>query len=210
MNQRTLLCVYQVIAPMNRELVSQVQSLFNHVRVVHHMFRPLARADAYPLFQAASSTPEFNRYLLWPTPKDPQEVQIQVDKLIREQTMERAAPFSLVDRDTGYWKGMCVFRPYLDGVEISTYLHPNEWARGTIVATGSCMFQALLEQFPDSPVYVRVRLGNRPMLKICRVHKLQELEQDVGSHPVEGQVPLRVFRLDRTWPGFGFTGVIPY
>ncbi len=187
---------------MSRELVSQIQTLFNHVHVGELVFRPLARSDAFPLFQAAASTPEFNRYLLWPTPSTPEEVQTQVDKLIREGIMERSASFSLSDKDTGAWKGLCVYKAYREGIEMSSYLSPKEWATGTIVLSGKCMIQSLMTQF-NLPVYVRVRPGNQSMLKICRYNQFFEEEGDSAVHPLEGQVPLQVFKLDPDrWPQF--------
>lgn len=193
---------------MNRVLISSLKSAFDHLHVGNTAFRLVARCDAFPLFEATRHA-DFNRFLLWAAPVDEKGTAIQVDKLIRECTLNKAAILSLCDRITGTWIGLVRLEPYGDGFEMGLSLHPMAWAKGVVASAGRAVIETLLAHVGDLPVYVRVRPGNVRMEKICAFYHFEAIDQVTDTHARDGLVNLHLFRLRKDlWTPY--TGLFSY
>lgn len=189
-------------ALMSRELVSQLKTLFNHRYARNITYRAMARADAFPLFQATQN-PEFNRYLLWNAPLQERDVLPQVDKLLREATMDKTVVLSMGEKDTGTWLGLGLLKPFRDGLELSLYLHPKRWNTGSVFVCGRGIIEAVFEAFPDLPMYVRMHPKNRRMERICLAYRFKPTEGDTAQHATQGALDLLVYRLEKAhWEPF--------
>lgn len=165
-------------------------------------FRPLARADVFPLFQATRD-PAFNQYLLWLMPQDEAETLVQVEKLLRQDRLGQALVLSLCDRPTGAWRGMAVLKPFRDGLELSLYIHPDQWSRGTVFTCGRGVIEVAFEQLPDLVLYTRIRPGNQRMERICKHYRFVPTDPSSDMHARDGKIDLDVYRLDKQqWETF--------
>lgn len=165
-------------------------------------FRPFARADGFPLFEATRH-PEFNRNLLWTAPETEQGIFQQVDKLVREHTLGRALILSICQRQTGEWQGLLRIEDYEDGVEIGLYLHPDSWSRGVVVVAGSAFIELIFRSNPALPMYIRMLPSNERLLRICKVYNFEFVREETDHHPITGQKQVHVYRLTKDrWPGF--------
>lgn len=193
---------------MSRELLSRLKPLFNHRYARNITYRTMARADAFPLFQATQD-PEFNRFLLWTAPLQERDVLPQVDKLLREATMEKTLVLSMCEKDTGTWLGLGLLKPYRDGLELSLYLHPKRWNTGSVFVCGRGIIEVVFEAFPELPIYVRMHPKNRRMERICQAYRFEQTEGDTAQHATMGPLDLVVYRLEKSsWEQF--TEVQPY
>lgn len=182
---------------MNRSLIASLKQAFDRRYVEAFAFRLVARADAFPLYEATQH-PDFNRFLLWAAPTEVSEAVVQIDKLIREVTLNRAVIVSICERLTGSWVGLARLQTYADGVEMGLYIHPRFWAGGVVGGAARAVVQTLLDQLAlkhPCPVYVRVRPGNVKMEKICAFYHFEFQEEVTDMHPVHGKVELNLYRL---------------
>ncbi len=188
---------------MNTLKLHQLQNLIcDHKYTQEIVYRPLCRSDAFFLYQAASSTPEFNRYLLWNTPNNLADVLIQIDKLLRQTQLDQSYSFSLTDRATGSWLGFTVLKPYRDGIEMSSYIHPQYWNKGIVVTSSKGLVQCIFDH-QDAPLYSRTLAENAPMVHIYNAYGFVLDAPDVAYHATKGKYDLLVFRLDKeVWPGY--------
>ena len=193
---------------MSRELLSQLKKAFSHRLARNITYRSLARADAFPLFQA-SRDPEFNRYLLWNAPLLDRDMLPQVDRLLRESTMEKALALSMCEKDTGTWMGLGVLRPFRDGLELSLYIHPARWNTNTVFTCGRGIIEVVFEHGDQTPLYVRMHPQNRRMERICLAYRFERVDGEQAQHATQGPLDLNVFRLDKErWERFA--DVEPY
>jgi RimJ/RimL family protein N-acetyltransferase len=181
---------------MNQTLIPDLKIAFNKIHVGTTSFRPLERCDAFPLFEATRNT-EFNKFLLWHAPENEDGIVIQVDKLIRESTLNRSITLSLCERKTGTWIGLVRLQAYADGMEMGLMLHPQVWSTGVVANAGRAVIQTLLEHAGKTSIYVRVRPGNIRMDKICSFYHFELAENVTDTHAQDGTVDLRLFKLNK-------------
>lgn len=156
-------------------------------------FRVLTRSDIFPLFLATRHA-DFNRSLLWSAPETENELAPQVDKLIREHQLQRSVALSVVGRNDGIWKGFIVLKSFRDGIEISMYLHPSTWGRGTVLSAGLALTGLLEKEFPELPIYNRVKESNEVMHKVNQHLGYIKIDKDVLSHNHGHDVIVDVYR----------------
>lgn len=187
---------------MSCSFVTDLKDLFNHRYAKNVAFRDFARADAFPLFQATRD-PDFNRFLLWTAPPAEADILPQADKLLRQATLHTAVVLSMCEKDTGTWVGLALLKPFRDGVELSLYLHPKVWNIGAVFTCGRAIIEVVFDRLPQTPVYTRVRPGNRRMEKICRAYRFEPTAPSQAEHAVDGVIGLDVYRLTRErWDRF--------
>jgi hypothetical protein len=75
------------------------------------------------------------------------------------------------------------------------YLHPKVWSRGAVNTAGRAIVETLVTHVDDLPIYVRVRLGNQRMEKICAFYHFERGRRVTDTHVTEGPVELDLFRL---------------
>ena len=68
-------------------------------------YRPVARADAHPMFEAGLDS-DFHRYLDWSKPADVDGAMVRLDGLLSEELLNTSVTSSIVDKPTGQWMGM--------------------------------------------------------------------------------------------------------
>lgn len=175
---------------------SAITAIFNRNTSRNLAFREFARADAWPLL-CATQHPEFNRFLLWHAPDQIGGLMPQVDKLLREHQLQRAVVLSAVDRDGGAWRGLCVLKPFRDGVEMSLYIHPNAWNSGLVFMAGCAIIELLLQHFPKQSIYNRVMPENRKMVRINQGYGFEDIGEDRETHASGDPIGLAVYRLNR-------------
>lgn len=179
------------------ELFQLYSLVCDHRYAKNVVYRPLARSDAFFLFQATQEHPEFNEYLGWHKPETLQEVLIQIDKMMRQTVLNQAYAFSLSDRQTGKWAGISVLRPYRDGVEISLYIHPAYWSKGAALAAGSGLIECVFNTF-NIPLYGRAMAGNKRILRIYDHYGFERIPGDeTAPHTTKGMVTLQVYTLSK-------------
>ena len=104
--------------------------------------RPLALADAWPLFRATRN-PRFNRELLWAQPTDPLAVLERVEVILESARKGRLAAVCAVVKDTGEWVSMFRFQPqFADAslVEMGIWTHEKFWGdQYSFELTSSCI-----------------------------------------------------------------------
>lgn len=193
---------------MSRSLISSLKSTFDRRHVGTIAFRLVARCDSFPLFEATQH-PDFNRFLLWPAPQDARDVTVQVDKMIRENSLDRAVLLSLCDRLTGTWIGIVRLQAYRDGLEFGLYLHPNSWSNGVVASAGRAVVETLIESVGDLPIYIRVRLGNVKMEKVCAFYKFEKVDRVTDTHLTDGPVELDLYQVRKDlW--VPYTDIVTY
>ena len=187
---------------MGRALVSKLKTLFDHRYARNITFRALARADAFPLYQATRD-PEFNRFLLWNAPLLDRDILPQVDKLLRASKTDNSVVVSMCEKDTGTWIGVTILKPFRDGLEMSLYLHPSRWNTGIVFPCGRGVIEAVFQLEPSLPLYVRMHPDNRRMEKICLAYGFRPTDGDVAQHETAGDLSLLVYCLDHSvWKPF--------
>lgn len=186
----------------------KIAELFHNHTSKNLAFRDLSRADSWPLLDATTH-PEFNRFLLWDAPKDINCALVQVEKLIRQHQLFRCVAISIVERQSGTWKGMAVLKTFRDGIEMSLYIHPDAWNTGIVFSAGCAIIELLFQHFPNTVIYNRVIVGNRRMYKINVSYGFEPTDQ-VGDEHANGEPRvLDVFRLNvDKWKTFD--GIAPY
>ena len=171
---------------------TKIGHIFDHHWSRDVAFRVLTRSDIFPLFMATKNA-EFNKSLLWSAPEKEEELAPQVDKLIREHQLQRSVALSVVDRNDGTWKGMAIFKSYRDGVEVSLYLHPSTWGRGTVVSAGIALTRLISREIPEVPIYNRIKEGNELMQKVNRHMGYVKIDKEVLVHHHGHDVPVDVY-----------------
>lgn len=176
-------------------MIQHLKTIFSKRYAKKIVFRDVARCDGFALF-TATQNPEFNKHLLWPAPSEENSIFLQIDKLIREHTLNNAVILSVCDRYSGTWMGLARLQYWKDGIEMGLYLHPETWSRGVVFASGGALLETLVEQFPDLPIYIRMRPGNEKMKRLTDYYHF-ELEPDKAQeiHAIEGAILLDVYRL---------------
>lgn len=178
---------------MTKFQLQHLRMLFSHRYARSVVFRDVARCDGFALFEATRN-PEFNRHLLWPAPAEEGAIFVQIDKLIREHTLGNALILSLCDRKTGTWLGLARIQAWSDGVEFGLYMHPDTWSKWAPVTAGDAILQVLLDEFPDLPVYIRMRGENERMKRFVDYGHFEPEPQCEAIHAVEGPILLDVYR----------------
>jgi RimJ/RimL family protein N-acetyltransferase len=116
------------------------------------VLRPLALADAWPLF-AATRNPKFNRELLWAQPATVQAVLERIEIIMDSARRGRLAALCAVVKDTGEWVSLFRFQPqYADAslVEMGIWTHDKFWGdHYSFELTSSCIDAAFT--FSDTP-----------------------------------------------------------
>jgi RimJ/RimL family protein N-acetyltransferase len=116
------------------------------------VLRPLALADAWPLF-AATRNPKFNRELLWAQPASVQAVLERIEVIMESARRGRLAALCAVVKDTGEWVSLFRFQPqYADAslVEMGIWTHDKFWGdHYSFELTSSCIDAAFT--FSDTP-----------------------------------------------------------
>lgn len=166
----------------------------NHTYVKNISYRPLARSDGFPLFQAATH-PEFNQFLVWNTPTHVDEAILQIDKLLREVEMRKAVAISICEKDLGTWWGVSVLRPFRGGIEISLYLHPLVWSKGISLTAGRGIIASIFDAYPDTTVFGRAIEGNTRIIRIYEHYKFEPTNHDRAVHVTRGELQVPVYQL---------------
>ena len=177
--------------------LSRLEGVFDHCYAKDVVFRPFCRSDGFPLF-IATQNPEFNRYALWSAPSEELAIFIQVDKLIRDQIMNRAIVLSICEKSTGKWLGLATIRDFLDGMQMGLYLHPDVWGRRVVFSAGGAILETLVKTYSELPIYIRVRPGNQRMERLVDYFYFEKQpQQNIETHETEGQVMSDIYRLDK-------------
>lgn len=116
------------------------------------VLRPLALADAWPLF-AATRNPKFNRELLWTQPATVQAVLERIEVIMDSARLGRLAALCAVVKETGEWVSLFRFQPqFADAslVEMGIWTHDKFWGdHYSFELTSSCIDAAFT--FSDTP-----------------------------------------------------------
>jgi RimJ/RimL family protein N-acetyltransferase len=171
-------------------------------------FRPFARSDVFPLF-VATRNPEFNRFLVWSPPDRLAQLAPQVDKLVRDHQQRRSLSYSIVEHETGAWRGFVILKGFRDGVEMSLYLHPLAWNTGIVMSVASAVIELLSTQDPTRPIYNRIKVDNRKVSRLNTSYGFDRIGEDQINHEDGHVIPLSVFQL---YPHKrkAFQGLSPY
>lgn len=108
------------------------EELANELQLVHTprlALRPLALADAWPLWEATRN-PVFNSGLLWAQPAQTSEVFERVEAIMQAAQQGRLAAVSAVVKETGQWVGLFRLQPYAcnpAAIEMGIWTHPAFW-----------------------------------------------------------------------------------
>lgn len=89
-------------------------------------YRPIAQADAYPLFEVGRH-PEFHRYTDWRQPVDVNGAIGQIQTLLAQELLNTSAACSIVDKPTGRWAGLLLWVPFRAGLALQLWLRPDLW-----------------------------------------------------------------------------------
>lgn len=92
-------------------------------------YRPVAKADAYPLFEVGQHQ-DFHRNLDWAQPNDVDGAMVQVQSLLAQELMNSSVSTSVVDKPTGSWEGLLRWVPFRDGLTIQLWIRPTLWLHG--------------------------------------------------------------------------------
>ena len=92
-------------------------------------YRPVARADAHPMFEAGLDS-DFHRYLDWSKPADVDGAMVRLDGLLSEELLNTSVTSSIVDKPTGQWMGMLRWVPFRSGLAVELWLRPELWLHG--------------------------------------------------------------------------------
>lgn len=114
---------------MSRIDFFELSEALARVRSERVALRPVALADAYPLYRATRH-PNFNRFLLWEQPDDEDQVLARVDAIARASAAGRLAAFSAVLVETGEWVALYRFQPHAewpDAAEVGIWTHDRFW-----------------------------------------------------------------------------------
>jgi RimJ/RimL family protein N-acetyltransferase len=116
------------------------------------VLRPLALADAWPLY-AATRNPKFNRELLWAQPANVQAVLERIEVIMDSARSGRLAALCAVVKDTGEWVSLFRFQPQFADpslVEMGIWTHDKFWGdHYSFELTSSCVDAAFT--FSETP-----------------------------------------------------------
>jgi RimJ/RimL family protein N-acetyltransferase len=170
---------------MKSMMLSTMSAALESYTIKGVLFRPLARCDAFPLFDATRN-PDFNRHLLWSAPETEQQAPVQVDKLIRQNTLQNVVAQSICKKSTGEWLGYLLFKPFKDGVELGIALHPRTWNTRLTLTAITALIQTTIDALPGTPIYSRVLPANKRMRKICLFYGFELAGEAKELHTTTG------------------------
>jgi len=157
-------------------------------------FRPIARCDVFPLFQATQH-PEFNQFLLWQAPESFEGVSPHIEKLRRDHELGHGTSMSIIEKDTGLWLGLFRVNAFEDGVDVGLYLHPFTWNRGTALIVGDVISSLIRKIDEKQSIYMRVHPENEKMKRLIGYFHFEKCEHTVQAvHPNHGIWTLWVYR----------------
>lgn len=108
------------------------EELANELHLVHTprlALRPLALADAWPLWEATRN-PAFNSGLLWEQPTQVSQVFERVEAIMQATERGRLAAVSAVVKETGQWVGLFRLQAHASNpaaIELGVWTHPVFW-----------------------------------------------------------------------------------
>jgi RimJ/RimL family protein N-acetyltransferase len=118
---------------MEHHMQIDFEELANELHLVHTprlALRPLALADAWPLWEATRN-PAFNSGLLWEQPRQVSQVFERVEAILQAAEQGRLAAVSAVVKETGQWVGLFRFLPHaanpVNAIEMGIWTHPAFW-----------------------------------------------------------------------------------
>lgn len=118
--------------------------------------RPLAPADAWPLWDA-SRNDRFNRHLMWDKPAAPLDVLRRVEGLVGRMSAEPVSYLTVASRTNGEWLGMIRIeyvheRGVENALELGLWMHPRTWGTGIAVQVGRLATDAVFLESEVSSV----------------------------------------------------------
>jgi len=166
--------------------------------------RPVALADAWPLFQAARN-PQFNAHLMWDQPEDERAVLARVDTIIDAAQRGRLAALSAVIKSTGEWVSLYRFQPHAlvpSWVEMGIWTHDKFWqGHFSHELTAACVDAAFSLSNVSTLIAAAApnNLGSRKILERCGLTPASLVFRRTESGT---EVPLQEFCLTREqWKG---------
>ena len=166
-------------------IISTLSPVFDHHYTGKIVFRNMSRADGFPFF-TATRDPAFNRFLLWSAPEEEAQIFLQVDKLIRQNTLKAMIVQSICKKTTGEWLGYLICKPFRDGVEIGLALHPVVWNTGVVFTVGSTVIEMIVRTLSGVPIYSRVTPANKKMHRVCQSYGFEKIGEATEDHATTG------------------------
>lgn len=169
-----------------REVLKDLATMFSNYASKNIAFREFSRSDLFPLFQATRNE-DFNKFLLWSTPSNIEELNIEVSKLISERNRWNNLIISICEKNTGKWFGFLKFTPYRDSFEMSYWVHPDYWESKLIVEAGWSFLDIALQHKEIKSLFCRVRTEHIKMEKLLIFTGFSKVGETIAQH-VNGNI----------------------
>jgi RimJ/RimL family protein N-acetyltransferase len=181
---------------MEQQMQIDFEELANELQLVHTprlALRPLALADAWPLWEATRN-PVFNSGLLWAQPAQTSEVFERVEALMQAAQQGRLAAVSAVVKETGQWVGLFRFLPHatnpLGAVEMGIWTHPAFWQGRVSLELGKACVSAAFSLSNVQLLVGAAAPSNRGACHLNRIGGLVPVRTVWRQHETLGDVEL--------------------
>jgi RimJ/RimL family protein N-acetyltransferase len=173
---------------MNHSItIQKLKSIINNYNVGNVAFRNFAKSDVFPLIRATTNE-NFNKYLTW-NPRNEEDMILEVKRLMNEERQNKSISISICEKYTGTWAGFIKFIPYLEGLEISLWIHPDFWNTKTSYVSSAMAIQIVLEQTTIEKIYCRISNENIAVKRLVDAFGFNYIEQTEVVHE-DGQLIL--------------------
>ena len=180
---------------INKTTLEKLKLKFNNHYYGNYSFRLLSKSDVFPLF-TATDNPEFNSNLLWSKPEKFENLTPEVEKLIKETTLNQSISVSVCDKDSATWQALLKLTPFLDGIIITLWVHPNFWnTRAAFVAIEAAINLSFISEIPV--VYARTKHDYVKMHAIINKKGGEFYSEDVLVHQDGHNLKFHTFYLPK-------------
>lgn len=179
-----------------KNIINQLKTSFLNYKTETLVFRPFVKSDCFPLYIATQS-PGFNDKLWWSKPNTPEDLMVEVLKLIREHDMNQSVVISTCDKNTGKWAGVVKFTAYQDSITMSLWLHPDYWNSRTPIRCAESAIEIIFSNTNLPHIYARITKDYPVMEKIVSLNGFEYFEETTVQHAEGHYLKSNTFKLSR-------------
>lgn len=178
------------------KLIEELKQVFDTYTAGTLSFRAFARADAYPLFEAAKNE-TFSEKLWWGPPESIEEVVEEVDKLLAEHADNKSLVLSVCERDNGKWVGLIKFSELNGSLAMSLWTHPDYWRTMSPFRCAESAIDIVLKHSTLSHIFARITRNYPTMEKMVLTNGFVFYSETQVTHSRGHLVDCNLFKLER-------------
>jgi len=161
-----------------KKTILDLKNIIPELTTKNLTFRLMNNSDLYCLFNS-SQNEEFNKNLGWGPPKNQEElINIFYDK----NKDDKAAIFSVSDKNKGNWLGIIKYEIFKDEVSIAIWVHYDYWKIGISYEMACVAVQSFFTYTNEKEIIAIIKKDNNLMKKYVESNNFKYTRDDTFFH----------------------------